>query len=155
MTNNLTKESGNSLEAFGQTLRRLRTERGISQQKLADDFDLQRTTITNYESGKSFPNLEVFASIVKYFGVPSDALLGFIDNSIDAVPGKKPQPDVAEGVPITSHLLNTKAAMFPQRPGRITRITQLETRRAILLEMAEDISIEIQELRSADLSAPE
>lgn len=143
------------MEAFGKSLRRLRTERGISQQKLADDFDLQRTTITNYESGKSFPNLEVFASIVKYFGVPSDAMLGLIDNSLDASLENKPQSDISKDVPITSHLLTSQASMFPQTPGRVMRITQLETRRAILLEMADDLYTEIQDLRSADPGTPE
>lgn len=143
------------MEAFGKTLKQLRTERRISQQKLAESLHLQRTTVTNYEAGNSFPTLEVFVSIVKYFGVPSDVLLGFVDNTLEAVPQSKPQSNASESIQsLPQHPFAVATSALMQELGRATRITQLEARRAVLLEMADDLAVEIQTLRSEDPDAP-
>jgi transcriptional regulator with XRE-family HTH domain len=63
---------------FGSVLKQLRIERGFSQAALAKALDIQRTTVSNYEAGTSSPNLDLFISIVKFFGVSSDYLLGLV-----------------------------------------------------------------------------
>ena len=66
---------------FGGVLKQLRKERGFSQDALAKAFDLQRTTISNYEAGTSSPSLDQFIRIVKFFGVSSDFMLGLADTA--------------------------------------------------------------------------
>lgn len=43
---------------FGQTIRRLRTDKGISQEKFADLCDLHRTYVSDVELGKRNVSLE-------------------------------------------------------------------------------------------------
>jgi len=132
------------MDAFGKALRRLRHEKGISQQELADTFELQRTTITNYESGKSLPNLELFVEIVKFFGVPSDAMLGLDDNV--EISHREPKH------PLPPHYITSRARAHAIRRPEVTmrtseeqvHIAQLESKVDDLLKMAGQLSDEIQ-----------
>lgn len=58
-------------------LREIRLQNGISQAKLAKTLGVARTTITNYESGESKPDIEMIMNIAKYFNVSTDYLLDF------------------------------------------------------------------------------
>jgi transcriptional regulator with XRE-family HTH domain len=50
------------VKAFGRVIKKIRLEKGISQQQLADDCDLERTTLTRIESGEMASTLHnVFA----------------------------------------------------------------------------------------------
>lgn len=67
---------------IGDRLKDIREKKGISQQKLADGInaligtEFKRTTISNYETDTSQPELQVLAAIVKVLGITSDELLG-------------------------------------------------------------------------------
>lgn len=50
-------------EAFGQTLRELRKEKGLSQEELAHESGLDRTFISLLERGKRQPSLGTIISI--------------------------------------------------------------------------------------------
>lgn len=65
-------------------LKELRKEKGITQNKLAHDINLARSTISMYENGLSEPNLEILIQLSKYFNVSTDCLLG-LDNSIEEI----------------------------------------------------------------------
>ena len=56
-------------------LRELRTQNHISQDRLAKELNVGRTTITNYESGESKPDIEMVKKIANYFNVSIDYLL--------------------------------------------------------------------------------
>jgi transcriptional regulator with XRE-family HTH domain len=64
----------------------LRKKKGSTQVDIANQLDLKRTTVGNYETGNSVPDLETLVSIANYFGVSIDSLL-FKDLSKD--PSKK------------------------------------------------------------------
>ena len=66
-------------------LKELRKEKGITQNKLAHDINLARSTISMYENGLSEPNLEILIQLSKYFNVSTDCLLG-LDNSMSQEP---------------------------------------------------------------------
>lgn len=133
------------MEAFGKTLRQLRIERGISQQALAKAFGMQRTAITNYETGKSFPNLELFVDIVKYFGVSSDMLLGLIGPAdVAHFKPKLPNPNTSA----QPHAWSSEPGALPRTPEEQGRIARLECRLDALLEMAGALSAEVQALRA-------
>ncbi|MDX1407801.1 MAG: LexA family transcriptional regulator [Saprospiraceae bacterium] len=60
---------------FAANLRHLRTTRSWSQQTLADQLGIPRTTLAGYELGKSEPNLNLLRQIAGVFGVSLDQLL--------------------------------------------------------------------------------
>ncbi len=62
--------------SFGDNLRRLRTARNLSQAELANQFGLLRNTVSNYESGKTYPTFDLLGQLVKFFDVTADELLG-------------------------------------------------------------------------------
>ncbi len=60
-------------QAFGQVLRALRTERGLSQEKLASGSDLHRTYVSLLERGVNTPTLDAIFALARVLGVqPSD-----------------------------------------------------------------------------------
>lgn len=61
---------------FGKTLQNLRIERGIFQKELAAALHLSVGTVSNYEEGVHFPDLEMLCRIADYFQVSTDYLLG-------------------------------------------------------------------------------
>ena len=57
-------------------LKDLRLNRKISQQKLANDLDVSRSTIAMWESDSSQPDNAMLIRLAKYFSVSTDYLLG-------------------------------------------------------------------------------
>ncbi|MEA4992527.1 MAG: helix-turn-helix transcriptional regulator [Oscillibacter sp.] len=62
-----------------QNLRLLREERNLSQQKLADEFDVAQAQIQNYETGGYQPDIEMLNKYADFFEVSVDFLLGRTD----------------------------------------------------------------------------
>lgn len=52
------------MASFGQRLRRLRRDRGLTQRDLAERLGVDRRTIQRYELGQIFPVPEILAAIV-------------------------------------------------------------------------------------------
>lgn len=62
---------------FAQRLKELRHDRKkITQDMLANDLQVSKTTISNYETGYSMPDIETLIRIATYFNVSTDYLLG-------------------------------------------------------------------------------
>lgn len=60
---------------FGEKLRKYRTEKGLTQAELAKKAGLGLNTISNYESGKTYPqNREVYTTLANILGVNPDHL---------------------------------------------------------------------------------
>ena len=64
---------------FGERLKDLRTEKGLSQVKLAKEIDVGKSIISSWEIGQNEPTLSRLISIAKYFGVTIDYLAGLED----------------------------------------------------------------------------
>ena len=58
-------------------LRTLRAEKGLSQQALADMFQLSQQSIYKYENGLAEPNLETLKYFADYFGCSIDYLVDY------------------------------------------------------------------------------
>ena len=73
---------------FSQTLKRLRTEKGISQIQLAQKLFVDRSTITRWENGSRLPNNMMINRISKLFGTDINLLLNAAaesDESLDVI----------------------------------------------------------------------
>ncbi|MCM1185529.1 MAG: helix-turn-helix domain-containing protein [Lachnoclostridium sp.] len=66
--------SDNTLE-IGQILSDLRTERDLYQKELAVYLNVSIGTISNYEKGVHYPDLDTLCKLADYFGVTTDYLL--------------------------------------------------------------------------------
>ena len=53
--------------AVAETLRELREQKGVSQEKLADAIDSHQVYISEIENGKKIPSLPVLYKIARYF----------------------------------------------------------------------------------------
>lgn len=60
---------------FGEILAELRSERGIFQKELAIYLNVSVGTISNYEKGVHYPDLDTLRKLADYFGVTTDYLL--------------------------------------------------------------------------------
>lgn len=72
---------------FGERLRGLRSERGLSMEALCEQFNktqdairLNKSTISRYEKGTQEPMLSTVAAIAEYFGVSPVYLMGDSDD---------------------------------------------------------------------------
>ena len=60
-------------------LKELRQQKGVSQEEVAKFLNVERTTYTAYESGKSRP-VRYLDKLSSYFDVSSDYILGLVDS---------------------------------------------------------------------------
>ncbi|MBQ9842413.1 MAG: helix-turn-helix transcriptional regulator [Clostridia bacterium] len=61
---------------LGARLRALRLRRGVSQQEVARQLQVDRTTYTKYENGRVCPDHQALVRLAEYHGVTLDCLLG-------------------------------------------------------------------------------
>lgn len=62
---------------FGQNLKRIRTERGFTQEKLSERIGINQRQLTRIETGRSFPSFATLDSICNVLGVPANVLFDF------------------------------------------------------------------------------
>jgi transcriptional regulator with XRE-family HTH domain len=63
------------LEVFAANVRRLRKERGLTQERLAELADLHMTDIARIETLRRDPGVKVIAKIARGLSVPASELL--------------------------------------------------------------------------------
>lgn len=68
---------------YGDIIQDLRMSKGLSQQELADELKIGRSTLANYEQSKREPNYETLEKISRYFKVSVDYILGLTDKKND------------------------------------------------------------------------
>jgi len=66
---------------FGERLRKLRKEAGLTQPELAERTWLSKAVISNYELGVRKPSIDIVVKFAKYFHVSADYLLGITPES--------------------------------------------------------------------------
>ena len=60
---------------FGEKLKKLRTDRGLTQDELAEKLYVTRTAISKWESDRGCPNIDSLKAISNFFSVSIDELL--------------------------------------------------------------------------------
>lgn len=90
---------------LGDTIYRLRTEKGMSQTDLAEALEVSRQSISKWETDASTPELDKLVKLSEIFGVSLDALvLGKEENRAQPMPAPQTKP-------------------HPQSPSPVRRIT--------------------------------
>ena len=67
---------------IGERLRKLRKDKGMNQEELADIIGVQKSTVSLYEIGKSDPSDKIKIAIAKHFNISLDFLMGIIDKPV-------------------------------------------------------------------------
>lgn len=61
---------------FGEKLKELRTEKGLSQNELAEALFVSQQAVSKWERGKGYPDILILRQIATLFNVPLDSLIG-------------------------------------------------------------------------------
>ena len=61
---------------LNEALRILRIRAGLTQKQLADMLELDRSSYTYYETGKSMPTVPAFKRLSNLYGVSMDTMMG-------------------------------------------------------------------------------
>ena len=62
--------------SFGEKLAKLRKEKGLSQEDLANELNVSRQAVSKWESNNAYPETEKIISICKIFNCSMDELIG-------------------------------------------------------------------------------
>lgn len=73
-------------DTFGQRFKALRTQRHLTQEKIAEIFYLNTSSISKYEKDKSTPETALLIQFADFFGVSLDYLLCRTEASLYAGP---------------------------------------------------------------------
>lgn len=69
------------MDSFGIKLKRLRSEKELTQKELSSLLGLTRATISSYERCALYPSVESLISICQFFNVSADYMLGLSDTN--------------------------------------------------------------------------
>lgn len=69
-------------QELGENIRKIRELKGLSQQNLADEINMDQKTISRIEKGELSPKFETLVGISKAFSVNLSQLLSFNENMI-------------------------------------------------------------------------
>lgn len=64
------------IESFPSKLKRARIEAGYTQEQIEDILKIKRSTLANYEIGRTEPNIETLGILADFYEVSTDWLIG-------------------------------------------------------------------------------
>lgn len=64
------------MEGFGEKLKELRIEKGLTQKQLACEIDCAQSAVFYWENNRQEPTVSALKKLCKYFNVSADYLLG-------------------------------------------------------------------------------
>lgn len=68
---------------LGKKIIAMRNEKNLSQEQLAEKLNVTRQTISNWENGKFYPDIDSLVNLSKFFNVSLDNLLCYDDKVLD------------------------------------------------------------------------
>lgn len=71
---------GNLKEVFGQVIKQLREEKGLSQQELADYAEVDRTNVSDLERGIHHPSLTTVYKLAEILEIKPSELIAKVDS---------------------------------------------------------------------------
>lgn len=72
---------------FGENIKRLRTAHNLSQVQLADELNVSKQTVSNWENNNILPSIEMLLKISRFFSVSTDFLLELDDRRYIEITG--------------------------------------------------------------------
>ncbi len=70
---------------FGERLKKLRKQAGLSQMVLAEHLGVSQQAVGKWETGRATPNPSTIATIAELLGVSADAILGTVNEAADRI----------------------------------------------------------------------
>lgn len=64
------------IESFPSKLKKARIEAGYTQEQIEDILKIKRSTLANYEIGRTEPNIETLGILADFYEVSTDWLIG-------------------------------------------------------------------------------
>ena len=68
---------------LGKKIMTMRNEKNLSQEQSAEKLNVTRQTISNWENGKFYPDIDSLVNLSKFFNVSLDDLLSYDDKVLD------------------------------------------------------------------------
>ena len=63
------------MSVIGKNIKKIRTEKGMTQEQLAESLHVTRQAVSNWEQGKSQPDVETLSAMAEVFEVPMENLI--------------------------------------------------------------------------------
>ena len=70
---------------IGQSIKKLRKERNLTQEELAEQLNVTAQAVSKWENETGLPDISQVVPLASVFGVSTDALFGMEDTSADKV----------------------------------------------------------------------
>ncbi len=77
------------MTALSENIKRFRTQNNITQEELAEKINVTRQAVSNWENGKTEPDIETLTKIAQIFDISIDELVDGIPKGIAELRGKK------------------------------------------------------------------
>ncbi len=68
---------------IGSNIKRLRTEKGVTQEQLAEAMNVSCAAVSKWERGETFPDITALQPLAFYFSVSLDALMGYNKEKVE------------------------------------------------------------------------
>lgn len=118
------------METLGQRIERLRKERNLSQQQVADAAKVSRVAVTKWESGATKNlKLENLLAMCDLFGVPAESLIS------GSIKGSVAKQEVASYEKPPGQQLNSEEAMIIRSFRKKSRTEQLMVLKMLDVEL--------------------
>ena len=66
---------------IGETIKRLRKEREITQEEFAEVLGVSCQSVSRWENDNCYPDIELIPTIAGFFGISTDRLMGIAEKS--------------------------------------------------------------------------
>lgn len=127
------------MPCFNQRLRLLRDEAGLSQQELANQTGITKSSINMYERGEREPGLETLETFADYFNVDMNYLIGYqfqkhipqivgitlTTHEREVITAYRDKPDVQPKVDELLEIAPEKVLPFPDDPVKLVPLKEL------------------------------
>lgn len=114
-------------EFFGERLKELRNQKGLSQDALAKELGFSKGALCYYETCARVPDITILDKVVKYFNVPVGYLMGYTDAT------KKENISICEQTGLSEQVvLGLKCLKSPEYNDEYTDIKLLDMANSLL-----------------------
>ena len=77
------------MSSLSKNIKRYRTQNNITQEQLAEKINVTRQAVSNWENGKTEPDIETLTKIAQIFDISIDELVDGIPTGIKELRGKR------------------------------------------------------------------